>query len=166
MYDTINDLFQYRDNNLYWKEQPKYQNIDITKPAGTINVEGYRKIKIKGKLYGAHRLIYQMFNEHWDITDTSRDNQIDHIDRDELNNSIDNLRVATQSQNGANSGKYKNNTSGTTGVSWHKGDKKWRVRVAVNKKTHSGGYFDNKEDAIAKATEMRNELHGEFAHHG
>ena len=165
MYDTIHDLFQYRDNDLYWKEQPG--SVDISKPAGNIDaITGYRRIKIKGKRYKAHRLIYQMFNEHWDITDTSQDNQIDHKDNDKLNNSIDNLRVATGSQQQQNTGKKKNNTSGTTGVIWHKRDKKWVVQVAVNKKYHYGGYFDNKEDAITKATEMRDELHGEFANHG
>jgi len=167
IYALINDLFEYRDGDLYWKEQPRpARNVDISKPAGTINSDGYRVIKIKGKDYRAHRLIYQMFNEQWDITDTSRDNQIDHADEDKLNNNIDNLRVATSSQNKANSGEYKNNTSGTTGVNWHKRDKKWHVKVSVNKKSHFGGYFVNKEDAIAKAIEMRNELHGDFANHG
>jgi len=165
IYDTINDLFEYRDENLWWKERPS-RNVDISKPAGYINDRGYRQIQIKGKHYKAHRLIYHMFNPEWDITDTSQDNQIDHKDEDKLNNNIDNLRVATHSQQQHNTGKYKNNTSGTTGVDWDKATGKWRVRVMLNKKTHSGGYFTNKEDAIAKATELRDELHGEFANHG
>ena len=165
MYDTINDLFQYRDNNLYWKERP-VNHVDISKPAGTINGTGYRVIMINGNNYRAHRLIYQMFNEHWDITDTSRDNSVDHKDRDKLNNNIDNLRVATNSQQQHNTGEQKNNTSGASNVYWHKAAGKWQVLVMVNKKSCYGGLFVNKEDAIAKATEMRNELHGEFAHHG
>ena len=164
MYDTIHDLFQYRDNNLYWKEQPN--SVDMSKPAGCFNAGGYRSIRINGKLYLAHRLIYQMFNEQWDITDNSHDNSVDHADRDPRNNNIDNLRIATHSQNGSNRSKQKNNTSGTTGVYWHKGTGKWRVRVTLNNKSHHGGLFVNKEDAIAKATKMRDELHGEFANHG
>jgi len=164
MYDTIIDLFEYRDNDLWWKEQPG--SVDMSKPAGCIHPTGYRRIIINGKQYKAHRLIYQMFNEQWDITDTSQDNSVDHRDNDPLNNSIDNLRVATNSQQQHNRGKRNDNTSGTTGVTWNKARGKWKVEVAVNKKRHSGGYFVNKEDAIAKATEMRDELHGEFAHHG
>ena len=165
MYDTLHDLFEYRDENLYWKERPS-NRVDISKPAGNINaITGYRQIRIKGKNYRAHRLIYQMFNEQWDITDTSQDNSVDHADRDKLNNNIDNLRVATQSQQQHNTGNMKNNTSGTTGVCWHKASGKWQVQVAVNKKQQHGGLFVNKEDAIAKATEMRDELHGEFANH-
>jgi len=165
MYDTINDLFQYRDNNLYWKVQPS-NRVDMSKPAGGINGQGYLRITIKGKQYRAHRLIYQMFNEQWDITDTSQDNQIDHADNDKLNNSIDNLRVATSSQQQHNRGKRNDNTSGDAGVVWDKASEKWRVQVRVNKKSHNGGLFVNKEDAIAKAIQMRDELHGEFANHG
>jgi hypothetical protein len=166
IYAELISLFEYRDNDLYWKERPAYSSVDISKPAGTINNRGYRVIKIKGKHYQAHRLIYQMFNEQWDITDTSQDNSVDHADRDKLNNNIDNLRVATSSQQQHNTGKYNNNTSGTTGVDWYKRHKKWRVRVMLNNKYHYGGYFVNKADAIAKATQMREELHGEFANHG
>ena len=165
IYETIIDLFDYRDNNLYWKKRPS-GNVDISKPAGCINGRGYRHIMIKGKLYLAHRLIYLMFNEQWDITDSSQDNSVDHADRDKLNNSIDNLRVATNSQQKCNTGKQKNNTSGTTGVSWDEEKGKWVVQVRLNKKSHFGGYFVNKEEAIAKATQMRDELHGEFANHG
>ena len=164
MYDTIIDLFEYRDNDLYWKESGKGRD-DISKPAGTIHATGYRMIGIKGKNYRAHRLIYQMFNEQWDITDTSQDNSIDHKDRDKLNNNIDNLRVATHSQNAANRSQQNNNTSGTTGVYWDKPTEKWKVQVKLNNEPHFGGYFVNKEEAIAKATEMRDQLHGEFANH-
>jgi hypothetical protein len=138
----------------------------MSKPAGTINGRGYRSIRIKGKQYLAHRLIYLMFNELWDITDTSQDNSVDHKDEDKLNNSIDNLRVATHSQQQHNRGKRNDNTSGDAGVYWYKESEKWRVQVRVNKKSHNGGLFVNKEEAITKVTEMRDELHGEFANHG
>jgi len=165
MYDTIIDLFEYRDGDLYWKETGTGRG-NISKPAGSMDDKGYRVIMIKGKYYKAHRLIYQMFNPEWDITDTSQDNSIDHRDNDPLNNNIDNLRVATNSQNQHNTGKRNDNTSGTTGVNWDKATGKWKVQVVVNKKYHHGGYFVNKEDAIAKVTEMHNELHGEFAYNG
>jgi hypothetical protein len=138
----------------------------MSKPAGCIEGEGYRVIKIKGKVYKAHRLIYHMFNEKWDITDTSQNNSIDHRDNDPSNNNIDNLRVATSSQNRANSGNLKNNISNAKNVYWNKERGNWRVRVRLNYKNHCGGSFVNKEDAIAKAIQMRDELHGEFANHG
>ena len=163
-HDELEALFEYRDGDLYWKVTNRGRG-DMSKPAGTINGRGYRSIIIKGKKYQAHRLIYQMFNEQWDITDNSRDNSVDHADNDKLNNNIDNLRVATISQQQHNRGNMKNNTSGHKGVSWHKQHKKWQVLVKLNNKNHHGGTFVNLEDAIAKATQMRNELHGEFVKH-
>jgi hypothetical protein len=53
----------------------------------------------------------------------------DHIDRDGLNNQRSNLRLATESQNQANRGRQKNNTSGYKGVSWHKRVRRYYARV-------------------------------------
>jgi AP2-like factor, euAP2 lineage len=44
--------------------------------------------------------------------------QVDHKDRNSLNNTRENLRVATAAQNGANNGKQRGNKSGFKGVSW------------------------------------------------
>ncbi len=59
--------------------------------------------------------------------------QIDHKDRDKLNNRKANLRFCTNAQNCRNIGKPKNNTSGYKGIVWHKRDKKWyRVSRETN----------------------------------
>jgi hypothetical protein len=163
-YATVHRLFDYRDGDLWWKEQPG--SVDMSKPAGCISGGGYRHIKINGKLRSAHRLIYLMHNPEWNFTDSSRNNQVDHRDGDRLNNNIKNLRVATNSHNQANSRKNKNNTSGHKGVSWHKTRKKWRVQVNLNGKNHYFGLFVNIEDAVTKATQMREQMHGNFANHG
>lgn len=55
--------------------------------------------------------------------------QIDHKDRNPLNNQRSNLRIATQSQNKGNSEKYKNNTSDYKGIRWHEKDQKWHARI-------------------------------------
>ena len=117
IYEIINELFDYRDGNLYWKMQPR--SVDMSKPAGCINPTGYRQIMINRKLYYAHRLIYLMHHPEWDITDTSKYNTINHKNQDKLNNNIKNLCVATMYQQQHDRGKQKNNTSGHKGVYWH-----------------------------------------------
>ena len=88
--------------------------------------------------------------------------QVDHIDNNSLNNSIDNLRESTHSQNRHNSKTPKNNTSGHKGISLHKASGKWEVRIRLNGKLQNFGLHEKLEDAIKVAIEARKKLHGEF----
>jgi hypothetical protein len=71
--------------------------------------------------------------------------QIDHIDRNGLNNLRSNLRVATQSINNYNQKRGLRNTSGAVGVDWRADKNKWRVRVS----TKFIGHFDTFDEALA-----------------
>ena len=68
------------------------------------------------------------------------DPNVDHIDRDGLNNRRENLRLATQTQNNANSiGHPTHRRSRYKGVSWDRDDRHcaggfWRATVTVNGK--------------------------------
>ena len=65
---------------------------------GTIIIRktGYKQHKtvINKKEYITSRVIYFAFHQVWDIQDSSKNNSIDHIDRNSLNNNLSNLRVA------------------------------------------------------------------------
>ena len=67
------------------------------------------------------------------------DNQIDHIDRNPLNNNIENLRVVTNQENGWN--QY------AKGYSFNKENGKYRAQIRVNGKNIYLGYFENEDDA-------------------
>ena len=54
---------------------------------------------------------------------------IDHIDRNPLNNCRTNIRFATLSEQQINQGIPRNNTSGVKGVYWHKRNNKWMVMI-------------------------------------
>lgn len=41
-----------------------------------------------------------------------------------------------------------NNTSGYTGITYHKGREMWYARISFRGKTYSLGYFDRIEDAV------------------
>jgi hypothetical protein len=93
-----------------------------------------------------------------------RDQPVDHINHDKLDNRRSNLRVCTRSENLRNRKKPPvNSTSGIIGVTWSKHYRKWCAQIAVNRKKYNLGRFDSKEEA-AKARDLAAQrLHGEFA---
>lgn len=121
---------------------------------GSLTTDGYIRVNIQGKRYKAHRIIWEMFNGK--IPESM---VIDHIDGNKANNMIENLRLATQSQNQANK-------VGTG--SWPKGVKvcangKFQARVRQHGKTYHLGTFSTVEEASAAYATKAIELYGEFA---
>lgn len=88
---------------------------------------------------------------------------VDHIDHNTLNNSRDNLRIATHAQNCANRKAKKNGTSKYLGVDWHKASGKWQAKIRKNKKTIHIGIFDDEIAAAHAYDKAAIELHKEFS---
>ena len=72
---------------------------------------------------------------------------IDHIDRDSLNNNIENLRLANGVDQALNKTKTVKNTSGAKGVSWFKRDKKWQAQIKIDGKSIYLGIYECKKEA-------------------
>ncbi len=87
---------------------------------------------------------------------------VDHRDRDGLNNRRNNIRLASRSMNMANKGISPLNTSGYRGV--QKDHHKWKAVIKINRKRIHIGSFASAEDAAraydAKAVELFNEFAG------
>ena len=150
----LQELFDYRDGQLYWKERI-HSSIDLSKPAGCIDNQGYRLIKIEGKLYQAHRLVWKY---HY-----GKDPKefIDHIDGNKSNNNIKNLREATNQQNGFNRGPQKNNKLGIKGV--RKKGNKYTAAISINGKVKHLGMFFTIEEARLAREEAEKKLFKEFS---
>ena len=73
--------------------------------------------------------------------------KIDHRDGNGLNNTYENLRIATQSNNMKNSRKQFDSFSKFKGVSWRKDELLWVARILVDKKSIFLGYHKTEEDA-------------------
>ena len=157
--EQVTELFEYRDDNLYWRVRPSRSHVDILKPAGCVRPDGRRQIMLKGKKYLAHRLIWLYVNGKLP------DNSIDHINGRPLDNRIENLRDVTHQENQKNRSKNCNNTSGHIGVYWHKGAEKWRAYIRVDGVKQHLGYFNVLEDAAA-AYRVASIEHGFHANHG
>lgn len=89
---------------------------------------------------------------------------IDHKNNNRLDNRRSNLRLATQSQNLANRGKYLDDTTSKyKGVSWNINAGKWRAYIKQNQKQIHLGYFDSEREAAVAYDNAARRLFGEFA---
>jgi hypothetical protein len=89
---------------------------------------------------------------------------VDHRNRDPLDNRRCNLRICTQAQNCANSGKQTNaRTSRFIGVCWHKLTHQWVSRLQVNGIRTVLGYFSSEEEAASAYDAASIRQRGEFA---
>lgn len=101
---------------------------------------------------------------HRQILDPPDDMQVDHINGDPLDNRRENLRLATQSQNLANCGKQRNNTTGYKGVTQNSGHpNSYTARTKKNSKNIYLGSFSSKEMAALVYDLWALDIHGEFA---
>lgn len=127
-----------------------YKKSPLTR-AGSVDKSGYLRVHICGKKIAGHRLAWFLYYGEWPK------GNLDHIDRDRLNNRIENLRLATKSQNSMNR-QYKDK-----GVGYYPKYKKWRARICVGSKSHLLGYFHTKREALNAYKIAAEKLHGDFA---
>jgi hypothetical protein len=82
--------------------------------------------------------------------------QVDHINRDRLDNRRANLRIVDDRQQAQNTSKTPNRHSRYRGVSFNKRRGKWIAYAQVNgKRVYLGCAYTNEEDAAAAAAEWR-----------
>jgi len=155
-YEALNEelIYNKETGQFFWKKE-----------AGTITGHGYRYIRVNGKMMLAHRMAWLMA-----YGEDPGEKLIDHINGNRLDNRIENLRLATFSQNGANAKRHSRNTSGLKGASKvlkrGKWTGRWQSSITVRNKQFNLGYFDTKEEAHVAYLAAAKEHHGEFASDG
>jgi hypothetical protein len=117
----------------------------------------YWRVAVSGKKYAAHRLIWFMVTGAWPSA------QIDHRDGNGLNNAWANLRLATNSQNKANTGLYKNSTTGLKGVSVERTTGKFLAQIQKDGQKVYLGLFPSPQQAHEAYLQAAKHLFGEFA---
>jgi hypothetical protein len=141
--------------------------------AGSVGNNGYLRIclKFKGskKMYTVHRLMYQIYHKVPILED---DVIIDHLDKNQLNNAINNLRIASKSDNNCNARLRKDNETGYKNICLNthkiktKGSKNnYLVSIQKDRKRRTRECKTLKE-AIKWRDMMLNKLHLEFASTG
>jgi hypothetical protein len=122
--------------------------------AGNISkVDGYVRIHINYKHYLAHRLA--ILTTYGKLPTY----EVDHINGNRADNSLNNLRLSTRKQNMENLSLPKSNTSGKLGASFHKATGKWRARIRIEGSCRHLGLFDSAEAAHAAYCEAKSKFH-------
>lgn len=99
---------------------------------------------------------------HRQITAAPQGMDVDHINRDPLDNRRSNLRVCTRSQNTMNTGK-RYGSSLYKGVSWATQRNKWNARIWKDGRKFNLGFFDDQEEAAIYYDIAAQLFHGEYA---
>lgn len=162
-YEEVAAVLEYRPevggSCLVWKVDRISGHGKVQAKAGDLagykDPKNYWLVRVNRKLFKAHRLVWLLVHKEWPPC------QVDHIYGAEVGNRVENLRLAfrNNADNTQNTRKYKNNTSGLTGVSFHKKINKWQSYIRVNNVQYHLGYFDTAEEAYAAYLEAKARLH-------
>lgn len=145
IYQTVEESFAYRTREA--------ENGCIEWTGSTVN-GGYGHFRKGGKNHRAHRYAWAQANGP-----IPEGMVIDHLCHNPACVNVDHLRAVTQAQNTQNlRGPHRGSKSGLRGVYWDSRSDKWYVQVKAGGRVHSGGYFEDKEEAGRVAAEMRARL--------
>ncbi|GEM_PF-597404 len=165
--EYLRALFTYRDDGLLvWNVRTDLEGRQIKiwnkRYAGRVaspnpSKSGYRRVKINGRKYSLHRIIWIFFNG--DIPDGFF---ADHTNRNPQDNRIENIRLARREENARNSTRVANK-NGYAGVSRGEKHRRFQARISKDGKRLNLGMFDTATEAHQAYSAASVELHGNFS---
>ena len=125
-----------------------------TRKSGHRNVFLWVSKKLRGYVYA--RVVWLLHHKEWPAQ------EIDHIDCNSQNDSIENLRLATRAQNCQNT-RYGRANREFKGTYQDKRSGKWNCQIQSNGKVYGQYGFSTPQEAYAARLQLASKLHGEFA---
>lgn len=154
---NYDELFRYEDGKLFWRVSPS-RKVRAGDQAGSMGKD-YMRVGHKGRTaIFIHKVVWELHEGP-----IPPNMKIDHINQDKLDNRIENLRLATMSQNNHNSkraggaSKYK----GVYKAGWN--DNKWFAKMTLGGKQMYFGTHSTEEDAARAINKAYREYHGDYA---
>lgn len=155
-YEVVRDLLEYFPDTGFMVRRKNTRGARAGQKCERINELGYSVICIGDRQYLAHRVVWLYTYGEWPNL------PIDHINGNRSDNRVENLRLATHSDNQKNRKKGKNNTSGYVGVSWSASHKKWLSSTVLNGKSKFLGRYSTKEEAAIAYINFAKVEHGKY----
>lgn len=140
--DFVTSRFYYDGKDLRFRSTNKL--------VGTVSKEGYRRFSLSNRIFGVHQLVW--LYHHGVIPP-----EIDHINQNKLDNSLENLREVTKAQNRWNM-PGRNPDKKQKGVYLAKNKTSYQVRITHLGCCKSYGQFDTEEEANNMARRVYEEL--------
>lgn len=155
--ERLKYLLNYNPRTGEFTRIKKLGRFDIGSLAGTINQDGYRRIKIDKKMYRSSRLVWLYM-----IGEMPKSYElIDHINDIRNDDRWNNLQIVNSSQNAIKKKTPITNSSGHRGVC--RKNNKWYAQIWVDGKCKYLGYYEDIQEA-AKAYNIASlKYHGKFS---
>lgn len=154
----IKELFEYchETGALLWKERAcsRFNSRFQGKHAGTLD-NGRMRVSVDGKMYYSSRVVYIMFNGA-----IPKGKKIDHVNKNRLDDRVQNLRSVTDSQNSCN--RAGSSVTGMKGVTKFKGQ--FMARITKNGVVKYLGLFPTVKQAGLAYDKAAKILHGKYAY--
>lgn len=153
--EELKILFHYDlDTGTFTRLLRTSNKAQVGQIAGCHSSRGYRVIRVYGKLYPSHRLAWLYVHGEFPAEG------LDHINGDKCDNRINNLRLASPSENLQNiRGPFAGNISGLLGASFHKQCNRWSAAIRTKGKRTYLGLFSTPEAAHQAYLNAKRELH-------
>lgn len=178
--EYLHECLRYENGKLFWRVRPRHHfksekdmkiwNIRYSnKEAGCLALMGPKNKKehrwvlnINSSLYRRSSIVWLLHSDK----DFKSEEELDHKNNNQLDDDIENLRLATRIDNVRNRKKTSNNKSGYKGVFIRKDTGAICARIGLHGKSIYLGQFENIEDAHKAYMKAAQELYGEFANVG
>lgn len=156
----LNNYFTYDENS------PSYLVNKVTRgvaqagspTSASTTSHGYQHISLSGRKILVHRVVWELHRG-----EIPKGHVVDHIDGNPLNNRLDNLRLATLSQNSMNVRKHRDGNPLLPKGVYEMRPGYLRAKITLDGKVYSKSSKDL--TLLTKwLSEKREALHGEFAH--
>lgn len=139
--DELKELLEYSyELGVFFNKTTRCNRSIKGAVAGSDDGKGYTCIRIDGVNYRAHRLAWAFHYGEWPC------GWLDHINRDRMDNRIENLRIACPALNAQNRIISSKNKTGHTGV--RKAEVGWVVSIGYSGRQHYIGTFRTLEEAV------------------